>query len=101
MKIKKENGDKMKKEFSKKLLIVDYLILVALFLCAMIFQTVDFTTIICAWIAQVGISSAAYYWKAKSENRVKIPIKVIESLPEETREKIDLTQVITSIIQSE
>ena len=91
----------MKKEFSKKLLIVDYLILVVLFVCAAIFQTVDFTTIICAWIAQVGISSAAYYWKAKSENRVKIPIKVIESLPEEMREKIDLTQVITSIIQSE
>ena len=91
----------MKLEFSKKLLIVDYLILGVLFVCAVIFQEVDFTTIICAWIAQLGISSAAYYWKAKNDNRVKVPIKVIESLPENVRDQIDLTQVITSIIQSE
>lgn len=91
----------MKMEFSKKLLIVDYLILVVLFVCAVIFQAVDFSTIICAWIAQLGISSAAYYWKAKNDNRTKVPFKVIESLPEEMRNQIDLTQVITSIIQSE
>lgn len=91
----------MKIEFSKKLLIVDYFILVVLFACAVIFQEVDFSTIICAWIAQLGISSAAYYWKAKSDNRTKVPLKVIESLPEEMRNQIDLTQVITSIIQTE
>lgn len=91
----------MKMEFSKKLLIVDYIILVVLFVCAIIFQEVDFTTVICAWIAQLGISSAAYYWKAKNDNRTKVPFKVIESLPENMREQIDLTQVITSIIQSE
>jgi len=49
----------------------------------------------------VGISSAAYYWKAKTENRAKIPLKVIESLPQDLQDKIDLTQIITSIIQSE
>lgn len=91
----------MKTEFSKKLLIVDYLILVVLFLCTIIFPTVDIVTIIVAWIAQLGISSAAYYWKAKNENRSKVPLKVIESLPEEMRNQIDLTQVITSIIQSD
>lgn len=91
----------MKIEFSKKLLIVDYLILVVLFVCAVIFKEVDFSMIICSWIAQLGISSAAYYWKAKSDNRTKVPFKVIESLPEDMRNQIDLTQVITSIIQSE
>lgn len=91
----------MKIEFSKKLLIVDYTILLVLFVCAVIFQEVDFSTIICAWIAQLGISSAAYYWKAKNDNRTKVPFKVIESLPEDMRNQIDLTQVITSIIQSE
>lgn len=91
----------MKIEFSKKLLIVDYLILIVLFVCAVIFKEVDFSMIICAWIAQLGISSAAYYWKAKSDNRTKVPFKVIESLPEDMRNQIDLTQVITSIIQSE
>lgn len=88
-------------EFSKKLLLIDYIILAILCLCAMIFQAVDFTTIIVAWIAQIGISSAAYYWKAKNENRVKVPIKVIESLPKKMVKELDLTQVVTAIIQSE
>lgn len=88
-------------EFSKKLLIVDYCILIVLFVCTFVFPSVDFVTIIVAWIAQLGISSAAYYWKAKNENRAKVPLKVIESLPVEMREQLDLTQVITSIIQSD
>jgi hypothetical protein len=92
----------MKKiEFSKKLLIVDYTIMLVLFVCAIIFQEVDFVAIICAWIVQLGISSAAYYWKAKNDNRTKVPIKVIRSLPKDMRDQIDLTQIITSIIQSE
>lgn len=91
----------MKTEFSKKLLIVDYLVLVVLFVCTIKFPAVDFVTVIVAWIAQLGISSAAYYWKAKNENRAKVPLKVIESLPEDVRSQIDLTQVITSIIQSD
>lgn len=91
----------MKTEFSKKLLIVDYLFTVVLFVCAVLFPAVDFTTIIVAWVAQLGISSAAYYWKAKHENRAKVPLKVIESLPEDVRKELDLTQIITSIIQSD
>ena len=92
----------MKKcEFSKKLLIVDYLVLIVLFLCTILFPAVDIVSIIVAWIAQLGISSAAYYWKAKNENRSKVPLKVIESLPPEMRDQIDLTQIITSIIQSD
>ena len=88
-------------EFSKKLLLMDYLILIVLFLCAIAFQQVDFTTIIVAWIAQIGISSGAYYWKAKSENRTKIPFKVIESMPKDMQDKINLTEIITTIINTE
>ena len=89
----------MKTEFSKKLLIVDYLILIVLLICVGVFKDVDFTTIVVAWTAQLGISSAAYYWKAKCENRTKVPLKVLESLPPEMRDSLDLTQVVTSIIQ--
>lgn len=98
MKMKIEFINKV--EFSKELLIVDYLILIVLLLCH-IFTDKDLTNIIIAWIAQTGISSAAYYWKAKCENRTKVPFKVMESLPEDMREKIDLTQIIISIIQHE
>ena len=92
---------RLKPEFSKKLLIVDYSILIVLFSFAVFVSEINLESIIIAWIAQVGISSAAYYWKAKSENRAKIPLKVIESLPPDMQEKIDLTQIITTIISTE
>lgn len=82
-------------------MIVDYLILIVLFLCTIIFPDIDFVTIDVAWMAQIAVSSGFYYWKAKSENRTKVPIKVIQSLPEEVRGELDMTQVITSIIQTE
>lgn len=90
-----------KTEFSKKLLIVDYLILIVLFCCTIRFPEIDFITLDVAWIAQIGISTTAYYWKAKTENRIKIPFKVVESLPKKMRGDIDLTQIITTIIQHE
>ena len=82
-------------------MIVDYLILIVLFLCTIIFPDIDFVTIDVAWMAQIAVSSGFYYWKAKSENRTKVPIKVIQSLPEEVRGELDMTQVIISIIQTE
>lgn len=82
-------------------MIVDYLILIVLFLCTIIFPDIDFVTIDVAWMAQIAVSSGFYYWKAKSENRTKVPIKVIQSLPEEVRSELDMTQVIISIIQTE
>lgn len=88
-------------EFSKKLLIADYVILILLLICTLLFPGVDFITLDVAWVAQVGISSAAYYWKAKTENRTKVPFNVIKSLPKSMRDKIDLTEVITSIIGKE
>lgn len=92
----------IKMEFSKKLLIVDYSIMVILLICTIIWgETIDLSTVVAAWTAQLGISSVAYYWKAKCENRIKVPIAVVESLPPEVQDKVDMTQIITTIIQSE
>ena len=91
----------MKMEFSKKLLIVDYIVMAILVVLDVVFKELDLSVITVAWIAQVGVSSAAYYWKAKCDNRTKVPLKVIESLPEDIRNSIDLTQVITAIIEAE
>lgn len=87
------------KEFSKKLLICDYIIFLLLVLCHLIWG--NLTEIIVAWAVQLGISSGFYYWKAKSENRTKIPIKVISSLPPEIRKEVNLTELIQSVIQME
>lgn len=88
-------------EFGKKLLIADYVVLLGLVIVQLIFSEIDLSAIIIAWIAQVGISSGMYYWKARHENRMKIPINVIKSLPKNMRSEIDLTQIIVAIVQSE
>ena len=95
-----------KPEFSKALLAVDYAIFFVLLwkffeYCEMGIDVTNVAVVLGAWAVQLGVSQAAYYWKAKNENRIKIPIKVIESLPEDIRSELDLTQVVTSIIQSE
>lgn len=88
-------------EFSKVLLIIDYLMMIVLIILTVKFPDIDFITLDVAWIAQLGISSAAYYWKSKSDNRTKVPVNVIKSLPKTMRDSLDLTQVIISIIQSD
>ncbi len=90
-----------KAEFSKVLLFVDYLIMIVLIFLTIKFPEVDFITLDVAWIAQIGVSSGFYYWKAKADNRVKVPVKVLQDLPRNIRNKVDWTQVIVSIIQSD
>lgn len=51
-----------------------------------------------AWIAQIAISTGAYYWKLKSENLVKLPILLQKDLPEDMREKADPNQIIASVL---
>ena len=97
----KNKTQRKKTEFSKLILIVELLVLIALIVCAVKVPEVSFEGIVCAWIGVIGASTAAYYWKAKTENRVKVPMKVVEGLPEDIRDSLDLTQIITAIIQSE
>lgn len=96
-----EKKEKKRFECSKLILVFEALVLIALLVCKVKFPEVDFDTIIVAWIANMGTTFAAYYWKAKTENRVKVPMAVITSLPEEVRKDLDMTQVITAIIQAE
>lgn len=89
-------------EFGKKLLAIDYILFIALFVCMLVFRNdIDLTAVICAYIGQLTIATGAYYWKAKCENRIKVPMKVVKSLPKDIREQVDLTTIITAIIQSE
>ena len=54
--------------------------------------------VLCAWVAQIAISSGCYYWKAKSENLVTLPIRLLDDLPEDMREKADPNQIIASVL---
>lgn len=61
-------------------------------------DTMNWAIIIAAWIAQLAISSGAYYWKSKSENLVKLPITMLKDIPEDMRDKADPNQIIASVL---
>lgn len=50
------------------------------------------------WIVQLGVSSGAYYVLIKSEHKMELPIQLLNDLPQDIKEKIDVTQVITSVL---
>ena len=86
-------------EFSKILLIADYAVMLLLImLCA---AGMDLTEVAIAWVAQIGVSSGAYYWKSKNENRTKVPMMVIKNMPKSIRESLDLTEIIKEILSHE
>lgn len=58
----------------------------------------NWAIIVAAWIAQLAISSGAYYWKSKSENLVKLPITMLKDIPEDMRDKADPNQIIASVL---
>ena len=90
-------------EFSKKLLVADYAILggLLLMLLALIVgdkNASEWSLVVVAWVAQLAISTGAYYWKAKSENLVKLPIYLLKELPPDMREKADPNSIIASVL---
>lgn len=96
-------GTKPRLCFSKKLLIADYLLLMLMVGVFVYFTYKDKDTANCAivigaWIAQLAVSSGFYYWKAKAENLVKMPIQMLKDLPVDMREKADPNQIIASVI---
>ena len=86
--------------FSKKLLIADYMILVVMLAMFLIpnFDTTNWGLIVVAWVAQIAISTGAYYWKAKAENLVKLPITMLNEIPEDMRERTDPNQIVAAVI---
>lgn len=51
-----------------------------------------------AWIAQLGISSYAFYSMTKSEHKMELPIQLLENLPENIKESLDMTSVVTTVL---
>ncbi|HBI2170515.1 TPA: hypothetical protein KZI03_000586 [Listeria monocytogenes] len=89
--------------FSKKLLLVDYVILLAMVAVFFIFtvtgkDTSNCAVVVAAWVAQIAVSSGAYYWKAKSENLLKLAIQMLKDLPEDMKERADPNQIIASVL---
>lgn len=121
----------MKKPFSKKLLIIDYVIAVVLIIGYMVCVALNglyemqyisnilingydstyltsiqllnldgFGVLLGIWIAQLGISSGAYYMLIKSEHKIQLPMQMIQEMPEEVKNEVDMTQIITTVLST-
>ena len=97
---KRERKERCNLCFSKKLLIADYVILALLLLLFLVpgIDKASLAMVLVAWIAQIAISSGAYYWKSKSENLIKLPMQLLKDLPEDMREKADPNSIIASVL---
>jgi hypothetical protein len=54
--------------------------------------------VLCAWITQLGVSSTAYYVLVKSEHSVELPMRLVNELPDDIKQNVDLTQIITTVL---
>ena len=121
----------MKKPFSKKLLIIDYVVAVVLIIGYMVCVALNglyemqyisnilvngydstyltsiqllnldgFGVLLGIWIAQLGISSGAYYMLVKSEHKIQLPMQMIQEMPEEVKNEVDMTQIITTVLST-
>lgn len=52
------------------------------------------------WAAQLAISSYAFYSMTKSEHKIELPIKLLESLPEDIKDRIEITEIVTTVLTS-
>lgn len=57
-----------------------------------------FGVLLGTWIVQLGVSSAAYYVLIKSEHKIELPIQLLEDLPQDIKDQVDITQIITSVL---
>ena len=85
--------------FSKRMILIDYLLMDVLIILSCF--NYELVALAIAWTAQLAISTGFYYWKAKNENRIKIPMEIIKSMDGLQNENIDLTQIITTLIDKD
>lgn len=90
-------------EYSKKLRDRDYkvlfvmlAVLVILIICDK--NATEWAVATGAWITHMAISTGAYYWKSKAENLVKLPIVLLNEIPEDMRERADPNQIVASVV---
>ena len=59
-----------------------------------------FGVLLSTWIIQLGVSSGAYYVLIKSEHKMELPIQLLNDLPQDVKDQVDMTQIITAVLSS-
>ena len=57
-----------------------------------------FGVFLSTWIVQLGVSSGAYYMMAKSEHKIELPMKLINELPQDIKEQVDMNELISTVL---
>ena len=57
-----------------------------------------FGTFFSAWITQLGVSSYAYYSLVKRERKMEMPMMLLENLPKEIKDQLDMNSIITTVL---
>ncbi len=57
-----------------------------------------FGVFLSTWIVQLGVSSGAYYMMAKSEHKIELPMQLINDLPQDIKDSVDMTTLITTVL---
>ena len=57
-----------------------------------------FGVLLSAWIVQLGVSSGAYYILIKSEHKIELPVQLLNDLPQDIKDKVDMNQIITTVL---
>lgn len=57
-----------------------------------------FGVLLSTWIIQLGVSSGAYYVLIKSEHKIELPIQLLNDLPKDVKEQVNVTEIITSVL---
>lgn len=71
---------------------------VSMIVIAAPFNLEIFGTILGIWIAQLGISTGAYYIMAKSDHKIQLPMMLINELPKDIKDQVDMTTIITTAL---
>ena len=51
-----------------------------------------------AWTAQLAISSYAYYSLVKRERKIEMPMKMLETVPDDIKDRLDMTSIFETVL---
>lgn len=57
-----------------------------------------FGVFLSTWIGQLAISTYAFYSMTKSEHKIQLPMMLLEDLPQDIKDNVDMTQIITTVL---
>ncbi len=65
-----------------------------------IYNLDGFGILLGSWITQLGLSSGAYYMMSRSDHKIQLPMAMLNTMPDDIKEQLDMTQVITTVLSS-